>query len=101
MKTMGQRIKELLSQREMTQHKLADAAEITEPYLNYIINGQKKNPSFKVMCKIAKALSVSVSEFSDEEPIPPPTLTPEEEKLLQLCRKMMKIDPKEVHRLQA
>ena len=59
---LGKRIKELRIKQSLTQEKLAEFAKIDYSYLNLIESG-KRNPSIKVITKIARALRVSLAEL--------------------------------------
>lgn len=59
---LGKRIKQLRIKQGLTQEKLAESAKIDYSYLNLIESG-KRNPSIKVVVKIARALRVSLSEL--------------------------------------
>ncbi|TYP56808.1 helix-turn-helix domain-containing protein [Thermosediminibacter litoriperuensis] len=51
----------------ITQEKLAEKVGISRIYLNELENGRKKNPSFNLLKKIAKALEVKISDLLEEE----------------------------------
>jgi len=59
---LGLRIKELRSQREMSQKDLAYASDLDRSYIASVENGQR-NVSIVNIEKIAHALGVSLSEF--------------------------------------
>lgn len=59
---IGQRIKELREQAEMSQKDLAYAADLDRSYIASIENGQR-NVSIVNIEKIAYALNVTVKEF--------------------------------------
>lgn len=59
---IGQRIKELRGQAEMSQKDLAYAADLDRSYIASIENGQR-NVSIVNIEKIAFALNVTVKEF--------------------------------------
>jgi transcriptional regulator with XRE-family HTH domain len=59
---IGQRIKELREQAEMSQKDLAYAADLDRSYIASIENGQR-NVSIVNIEKIADALNVTVKEF--------------------------------------
>jgi len=58
----GKRVRELRTQRKLTQEGLADKAELHYTYVGQL-ERSKKNISLKNIEKIAKGLSVSLSEF--------------------------------------
>lgn len=58
----GQKVRKLRKQKGLTQEKLAEAARIDYSYLNLIENG-KRNPSLKVMAKVARMLGVRLEDM--------------------------------------
>lgn len=63
---IGQRIKELRSERGLSQEALAHIAELDRTYVNSVENG-KRNVSIENIHKIAKALKISVRELFDDK----------------------------------
>ncbi len=63
---LGLRIKELRSQKEMSQKDLAYASDLDRSYIASVENGQR-NISIVNIEKIADAFGVSVSEFFDND----------------------------------
>lgn len=61
---LGEIILRLLGERKMTQRNLADNANISRHYLNYLIHGKRFNPSHEIISKIANTLGVSIDAFS-------------------------------------
>ena len=59
---IGKRIKEIRSEKGISQEKLALKAELDRTYVAGVENG-KRNPSIKSLEKILKALEVSFGEF--------------------------------------
>lgn len=59
---LGAKIRKVRRQKDLTQEKLAELAGVDYTYLNMIEAG-KRNPSIKKLAKIARALSVSLSEL--------------------------------------
>ena len=59
---VGERIKELRSQQNISQEKLALKAEMDRTYLAGVEQG-KRNASLKSLEKIIYALDVSIGEF--------------------------------------
>ena len=57
------RIKEVLSEKGYTQKKLSELTGIAEISLSRSING---NPTFETLQKIAKALSVPISDLFEQ-----------------------------------
>ena len=62
---IGARIKELRTQKKLTQEKLAWDAGVNRTYMNHIENG-RKNISINTQEKIIKALGISFSEFFND-----------------------------------
>lgn len=58
----GQRVRKLRKQRGLTQEKLAELTRIDYSYLNLIENG-KRNPSLKVIAKLARVLDVRLDDL--------------------------------------
>lgn len=63
METIGEKIKKLLLEKEMTQEELARKADIPYATLLKIIGGSVENPTVKTMQKLARALDVSVDDL--------------------------------------
>ena len=62
----GKRLKELRTQRGISQEDLALSAEITTSYLGMIERGEK-NPTVKVIEKLCVALGISLGAFFAEK----------------------------------
>ena len=65
--TLGETIRKLRSQRGLSPGKLAEMSGVSRPYLWQLESGGKSRPSFEVLEKLAGALGVTVSEFSQGE----------------------------------
>ncbi len=61
-KQLGQRIVYLRKQKKMSSLDLALEAEINKNYLSDLENG-RRNPSLKILRKIAIALQISLSDL--------------------------------------
>ena len=59
---VGQRIKELRKQLELSQETLANKAEVDRTYMTDVENG-RRNVSIKILEKVIVALEVSFTEF--------------------------------------
>ena len=59
---VGQRIKELREEKNLTQEKLGHLSNIDRTYINSVENG-KRNISIKNIEKISLALNISLKEF--------------------------------------
>ena len=59
---VGQRIKELRKELELSQEALALKAEVDRTYVTDVENG-RRNVSLEIMERLIKALEVSISEF--------------------------------------
>ena len=64
--TVGEKIKEIMTKRGISQGKLAKAAKISQSGLNSIINGPS-SPKENTLRAIAEALNVTVAELTGEE----------------------------------
>ena len=54
-------VKDLRTQRGMSQRELAKGAGVTDPYITLLETNQRKNPSLTVLKRLAKALGVPVA----------------------------------------
>ena len=63
MKTIGDKIKKLIQEKDMTQEELARKADIPYATLLKIVNGSVQNPTVNTMQKLAVALDVSVDDL--------------------------------------
>ncbi len=61
-KKIGLRIKELRTEKELTQEGLAWNAEINRTFMNHVENG-RKNVSIESLEKIIAGLGTSLKEF--------------------------------------
>ena len=61
----GRKIKELRKEKNISQEKLANLAEIDRTYLPTIEKGER-NVSIEVVEKLAKALGVRIKDLFDE-----------------------------------
>ena len=59
---IGQRIKELRKELQLSQEALAYKAEVDRTYVTDVENG-RRNVSVEILERIIKALDVSISEF--------------------------------------
>jgi transcriptional regulator with XRE-family HTH domain len=59
---IGQRIRELRKELEISQEALAYKAEVDRTYVTDVENG-RRNVSVEILERIIKALDVSISEF--------------------------------------
>lgn len=62
LKKFGEKVRELRTNKGMTQEQLADAAEIERSYMGTIERGER-NPTLLKVYKIAKALKVSAGQL--------------------------------------
>lgn len=76
---LGDKIKSLREAKKLDQKDIAEKAGITPAYLSQIEKNIRKNPSTRVLNKIADALGVSVDEFFKDEPINPSDKEKEQE----------------------
>ena len=59
---IGQRIKELRKELELSQESLAYKAEVDRTYVTDVENG-RRNVSVEILQRLIKALDVSITEF--------------------------------------
>ncbi|WP_409370336.1 helix-turn-helix domain-containing protein [Lysinibacillus sp. 38-6] len=60
---MNFRLKEIREYKGLSRYRLAKLAGVNDSTLQMIENNENPNPTFKVMCKIADALEVSLDEL--------------------------------------
>jgi transcriptional regulator with XRE-family HTH domain len=61
-KKLGETIREIRKQRQITQEELAYRAQLDYSYINQIENG-KRNPSMHAVQRIAQALGVQTKDL--------------------------------------
>jgi len=61
---VGQRIRELRRQQELSQEALANKSEVDRTYMTDVENG-RRNVSIEVLERIVAALEISIAEFFD------------------------------------
>jgi XRE family transcriptional regulator of biofilm formation len=62
-KKLNRVIQKLRESKDMTQRDLAREAQVTPGYIAQLEMGIRKNPSLKVLKKLAEALGVPVTEL--------------------------------------
>jgi len=60
---LGDNIKRLMEQRELSQFRLSLAAEVPQSRISNILSGRVKNPRVVTVVRLAKALGVTVDEL--------------------------------------
>lgn len=60
---LGQAIRQLRMERELTQRQLAQAADVNETWVSHIEAG-RTNPAWGTVARLAGALGVPVSELA-------------------------------------
>lgn len=68
---IGNKIKHLLSLREMTQAELVRQSRISKATISDLINDKQKNTSLELITRLAKALRVSPAYFLDDNAVTP------------------------------
>ena len=94
--TIGERIREIRRDQNISQTQLAQAAGLNQPQVSAIEGGRVK-PSAKTIERIATALHVPVESITNEQPKPDPTFTPYQVMLIYKAIKI-RID-EEINRL--
>lgn len=62
LKKFGQRVKELRTERNLTQQQLADISGLHKNYIGMIERGER-NPSLVNIYILAKSIEISISEL--------------------------------------
>ena len=65
--SLGDTIRKLRIEKRLSPGQLAKRSDVSRPYLWQLESGGKTNPSFDVLEKLARALGVTVSDFSQGE----------------------------------
>ncbi len=60
---LGDRIRKLRDQRELTQGQLAQSSSVSQGYLSQLENGEVKNPSAAVLLRVAQAVDVDPDDL--------------------------------------
>ena len=60
------RVKEIREYRKLSRYRLAKLSGVNESTIQMIENSKDPNPTFRVMCKIADALGVSLDDLRME-----------------------------------
>ncbi len=60
---LGDRIRKLRDQRELTQGQLAQGSAVSQGYLSQLENGEVKNPSAAVLLRVAQAMNVDPDDL--------------------------------------
>ena len=58
-------LKSLRLHKQLTQAQLAERARVSQPYIVYLEQGVKRNPSLTVLKRLAKALGTTTSAIID------------------------------------
>lgn len=73
--SIGEKIKSLRKQKNISASKLSEMAKISKGYLSEIESGKRINLSVKMLKKISEALDIKVEYLYDEGTIINPFLT--------------------------
>ena len=60
---LGDKIRQLREQTQLTQGRLASASSVSQGYLSQLENGEVKNPSAAVLLRVAQAMHVDGDEL--------------------------------------
>lgn len=60
---IGNRIKEILKEKQMTMYRLSKITGISASYISEMISGKYNNPSADILQKLSTALGVSVTKL--------------------------------------
>ena len=60
---LGDRIRKLRDQCELTQGRLAQSSSVSQGYLSQLENGEVKNPSAAVLLRVAQAMNVDPDDL--------------------------------------
>jgi len=60
---LGDKIRQLREEHEMTQGQLAGESSVSQGYLSQLENGEVKNPSAAVLLRVAQAINIDSDEL--------------------------------------
>lgn len=60
------KIREIREQKGISRYRLAQISGVQESTLQNIENSKDPNPTFKILCRIADALNVSLDDFREK-----------------------------------
>lgn len=63
---LGQKIRKLRKEKELSLNKLAENAGISKAYLSQLENDVSKQPSAEILLKIASALGITIADLLDQ-----------------------------------
>ena len=70
--TLGARIRRLRLARGLSQAQLGRLVHLDARYISAIEHGRVADPRFRSMCRIARGLTVDLSEFCPDHDTAPP-----------------------------
>jgi XRE family transcriptional regulator, master regulator for biofilm formation len=76
--SIGQKIKNLRTAKNLTLPQCADKAGISKGFLSQLENGETSNPSLDTLNKIASALDTTIATLLDKPSIKPIKIVPDE-----------------------
>ena len=62
-----ERIKQLLSEKQLTEYRLAKNIGTSTAHMSRLMTGDIKDPRFELVCKIADALDITVDELRKKD----------------------------------
>lgn len=63
---LGQKIRQLREEKELSLNGLAEKAGISKAYLSQLENSVSKQPSAEILLKIASALGITIADLLDQ-----------------------------------
>ena len=63
---LGQKIRQLREEKELSLNGLAEEAGISKAYLSQLENDVSKQPSAEILLKIASALGITIADLLDQ-----------------------------------
>lgn len=98
---VGDRVKELREQMNISQNKLAKLAGISQAAISILESG-KKSPTVDTLGRIAQALGCAVSDLTGEDDLPPPAPVPPQDEIDDaLAKASANLTPEEVKQVLA
>lgn len=86
------RLEKLIAVRGISQRELADQAKVSRSHITMLLNGERKDMTFKRVSAVAKVLGISLDWLATGETCQPQQLDPYEQELLDAFRSVSNQD---------
>ena len=66
METIGERLKQIMMEKGLTQYRLAKLSGVSQPSICALLNDETRTPRTHTIGKLAKAMNCTIGEIMDE-----------------------------------